>query len=329
MWDVQQYSNPMVRQDLPVCSLSGFAGLLRKQHAHRVLQVLIFMIFAHTSASPVYGELAYRSDFETGDIRSKSSNPNGWIRQTMDAAYPGGAYSYSDQVLTSDGGVGPRAGKYFLRFEVRDGDNPLEKTFNPRAQLRLHRDAYEIKYDVTHWIGWSTYLPSAEFAPAYSAVLAQLAINKDKVFWNLRYSPDKGAFAHVAWHWAGGTKRTQIESSAGALGYKNPIPAYYDEWIDWRMEIRVSNDSSGKLILWQRRPEQTRSFTKVAEYNGPIGRQSGDGHAFILDVYGGGNFPLVAYHDEVRITNSTIGSADDVDIPTGDSPPKAPVLLQE
>jgi hypothetical protein len=301
--------------------------LFRNLHAHRALQVLIVMIFAHTSAAPVYGELAYRSDFESGDIRSKSSNPNGWIRQTMDAAYPGGAYSYSDQVLTSDGSIGPRAGKYFVRFEVRDGDNPLEKDFNPRAQLRLHRDAYAMEYGVTHWIGWSTYIPSGKFDPSYSAVLAQIFVNGAWPMWHLSYQPGLGAFTNVGWYNESGA-RTQITSSEGGLGRQNPIPAYKDEWIDWRLEVRVSNDSNGKVVLWQRR-ERSNTFTKVADYSGPIGRASGDGHAFAIDIYGGGNYPLVAYHDEVRITNERIGSADEVDIPTDVSAPKAPVLIEE
>lgn len=325
---VQQNSKQVVRQDLVAEALSGFAGMSRYLHAHRVLQVMIVMIVAHFGAGPVYGELAYKSDFESGAIRSKSSNPDGWLRQTMDATYPGGAYSYSDQVVASDGSVRPRAGSNFVRFEVRDGDNPLNKDFNPRAQLRLSPFAYEIDYGVMHWIGWSTYLPSAEFNPAHTSILSQIFINGDDTapVWVLEYKPNLNALTHLAWHYPAGV-RTKHESSDNGFGYRNPIPMYKDEWIDWRLEIHFSNDSNGKLILWQRR-ERESNFTKVAEHIGPIGRQSGDGHSFLLDVYGGGNWPLVAYYDEVRITNSKIGSAEEVDIPTGESPPKAPVLLE-
>jgi hypothetical protein len=331
MWYVKQDSKLMVRQDLHTEPLSRSAGLLRNLHANRVLLALIVMIVAHISVPPVYGELAYKSDFETGAIQNRSSNPDGWIRQTMDAAYPDGNYSYSDQVVDSDGNVRPRAGKHFVRFEVRDGDNPLEKDFNPRAQLRIAPETYEIDYGVTHWIGWSTYLPSGEFRTTHSTIVAQIFVNGVRdggPMWLLTYRPDRDAFTHTAWYYKSG-ERTQHESSDGAFGYRNPISAYKDQWIDWRLEVHVSNDSNGKLILWQRRGQTSNSFTKVAEHNGPIGRQNGDGHAFALDIYGGSNYPLVGYHDEVRITNSKIGSAEEVDIPTDVPTPKAPLLLEE
>lgn len=266
---------------------------------------------------PSHSELAYKSDFETGAIQSKSSNPDGWLRQTMDAAYPGGTYAYSDQVITSDGSVAPRAGKYFVRFEVRAADNPLANDFNPRAQLRLSPAAYEIDYGVTHWIGWSTYLPSRQFRPTNNTFLAQIfinGVNDGGPMWMLKYNGANDSFQTTAWYYEAGV-RTQHDSSAGGLGWRNPISAHKDEWIDWRLEVRASNDSKGKIILWQRRPRVSASFTKVAEHSGPVGRQPGDGHSFILDVYGGNNWPLVAYHDEVRITNARIGSAEAVDIP--------------
>ena len=326
MWYGRKNSGLMIRQDLPAAPTLRFVGMLRNLLAHMGLQVLVVMIVAHIGAAPVYAELAYKSDFESGAIRSRSSNPDGWARQTMDAAYPGGAYSYSDQVVDSDGSVKPRAGKYFVRFEVRDGDNPLAKDFNPRAQLRLSPDAYEMDYSVTHWIGWSTYLPSG-FKPSYSTILAQIFVNNGPSIWHLSYQPSMDAFKHTAWYYDNG-ERTQITSAVGELGARNPISVHFDEWLDWKMEIKLSNDSNGKLTLWQRRQGEN-SYTQVAQYSGPIGRQSGDGHAFLLDVYGGGNYPLVAYHDEVRITNARIGSANDVDIPSGDWRPKAPVLLEE
>jgi hypothetical protein len=144
----------------------------------------------------------------------------------------------------------------------------------------------------------------------------------------LKYNPKQAAFNHAAWYFNSG-ERTQHETSDDGFSYRNPISAYKDEWIDWRLEIRISNDSNGKLILWQRRGQESNSFKKVTEHSGPIGHQSGDRYSFMLDIYGGGNWPLVAYHDEVRITNAKIGSAEEVDIPTGVSPPEPPVLLEQ
>lgn len=289
-----------------------------------------------TGPSPPQNPPAYLSAFETiedgGVAQDKLENPDGWLRQTMDAACPGGAfcqeatdYSYSDQIKTSDGSVSPRSGSKFLRFETRNGDNPLESVYNPRAQYVLWRDTYEFVDGsaTTHWAQWSMYIPSANFSVTYDTILTQS--QTDVVGghpWILYYNPTlggSGAHKLVAWNWPNGVKN-QIDHQQ--LGNTNPITAYFDEWVDWRITIVYSNDENGRLKLEQRRPGQTSAWTTVADYSGPLGRDSGYTYNFKLDLYGGikkdinaGESPLIVYFDEVRIQNSTDGTIDDVEIP--------------
>jgi hypothetical protein len=303
--------------------LAGF--FLRSGHATNTATVTITDYDVTNSPNLVdnfsTAAMNYYSDFETGTIQDRNETHDGWLRQTMDAANPGGSYSYSDQVLQSDGAVSPRAGDYMLRLETRAGDNPLLGDFSPRSQVVVWKDAYEIPYtgSQTHYIGWSTYLPSSDFNPSDTMRTAQIHINdaQPAYVWQFSYDSALGAYKSLAWYYPGGGNAQELIRNS-QLGNQNPITAYFDEWVDWRIEIRISNNANGRLILWRRRAEITNTYTKVVDYSGPLGRRSGDGHAFMVQIYGGpheggSEWPIIAYHDEIRISNSAIAVKEDVD----------------
>ena len=103
-----------------------FKSLFRRYASFLVPVLCASALGSPTSSAAERGELAYKSDFETGAIRSQSSNPDGWLVQTIEThelcQEAGKDYSYATNVVTSDKGILPRAGQYMLRLEVREGD---------------------------------------------------------------------------------------------------------------------------------------------------------------------------------------------------------------
>jgi hypothetical protein len=298
-----------------------------------------------TSSAAEGGELAYKSDFETGAIQNKSSNPDGWMVQSIETHElcqdPGKDYSYATNVVTSDNEILPRAGQRMLRIEVREGDygvgNPCGKS-NERANLKIAPELAEahIQYNTTSWVGFSIYLPSAENSPDYTEILAQLSTyppQANQIAMIFSYRPESAgdttptSFRIQCYSWEDFDSKNQCVSTKSGVGGQNPIDAHLDEWLDFRLEIKL-HETDGVLKLWSRRPTSTDDFTLEVDYSGPFGGANLDALGS-LSIYGGGGFPLVAYFDEYKITNSKIGSAEDVDTPTGVLRPRSPVLLEE
>lgn len=298
-----------------------------------------------TSSAAEGGELAYKSDFETGAIRSKSSNPDGWMVQSIETHElcqdAGKDYSYATNVVNSDNGILPRAGNHMLRIEVREGDygvgNPCGRT-NERANLKIAPGLTEahIQYNTTSWIGFSIYLPSEENSPTYTEILAQLSMYPppaNQIAMIFSYRPDSAgdttptSFRLQCYSWEDLETKNQCATTRSGVGGQNPIDAHLDEWLDFRLEVKL-HETNGVLKLWSRRPTLTNDFTLEVDYSGPFGGANLDALGS-LSIYGGGGFPLVAYFDEYKVTNSRIGSAEDVDTLTGVSRPRSPVLMEE
>jgi hypothetical protein len=262
----------------------------------------------------------------------------------MDETYPNQGYEYSDNVVTSDGTVQPRAGNHFVRLEVRDGDNPLAVEFNPRSNLLQPGVMKEthIPHNTTGWIQWSVYIPDQANEPDYAEIQTQVnpypdVIGGHMLIFSRRHgipsTSTPNSMRMQGFYWTTNPdKRVQIDSAAGEFGRSNPIPIYYDEWVDFRIELKA-HDVNGRCILWQRFPERDNVWTKVLDYSGPLGYPDQGSYRISQSSYGGGNFPRILYLDEVRITNARIGSAEDVEIPRrvvqGGSRPVPPVLLDQ
>jgi hypothetical protein len=322
----------------------SFRFLFRRYDSFLVLVLCASALVSPTSSAAERGELIYKSDFETGAIQSKSSNPDGWLVKSIEThelcQEAGKDYSYATNVVTSDNSILPRAGQHMLRLEVREGDygvgDPCGKT-NERANLKIGTGLKEahIKYNTTSWVGFSIYLPSAENSPTYTEILAQLAIypaQASQIAMIFSYRPkDPGdttptSFRLQCYSWVDFNTRNRCATTKTGVGGQNPIDAYFDEWLDFRLEIKL-HEKDGVLKLWSRRPTLTDDFILEAVYNGPFGGADLDALGS-LSIYGGGGFPLVAYFDEFKITSSNVGSAEDVDPPIIGSRPVPPVLLE-
>jgi hypothetical protein len=295
--------------------------------------------------------LIFRSDFESGAIQAVNTNPDGWNRQTMDAvcddagiACPDprdpprcyrtqscpATHSYSDTVVTSDNGVTPRAGNFMARLEVRDKDCPIGEdpcvTTAERSQLKQgSTTSFHMPYDTTCWVGWSSYMPSTEFSPNYTTYNMQLDLYPDPStqihMVQFTYRPKNAGdttptsmrlqcYVHTD-----ESNGSQCATSSTGVGYDNPIDVHLDEWMDWRIEVKMNQTSGAVLKLWSRRAEVTDSFTLQANYTG--GQLGLAGKTLVLNtqVYGGGGFPLVEYFDEYRVTCDGTGTMTDVDAP--------------
>ena len=90
-------------------------------------------------ADRIPGTELFRADFETGDLRQ----------------WDGVQRVAPDRIQVVEDPV--EQGRYAARFEVRDGDNPIDE--NDRAEVQLATD--EAEGDV-RWYGWSTM-----FAPGF------------------------------------------------------------------------------------------------------------------------------------------------------------------
>jgi hypothetical protein len=307
------------------------------------------------------GEAVYVSSFETGAIQDQNVSPDGWNEQTMLSncpghlyCVPGRDYSYSSQVLPSatDTGVGtvlPRAGNYFWRAEIREGDNPLDGDHSPRSQLKIgSQSPGRIKYGVKSWVQLSIYRPSARASvfdnedltlfqmSFYPEPTDQSLIAMQFEYVNNAHAPSKGwtGEGHIfTLRYFDGNSVVLVPHAD--LGRSNQIPTFADEWVDWRLELK-SHATNGEAKLWYRRPEAENVWVQVVDIkssdNVEIGWVGKD-YLSSISCYGGPHTPpvdgsvyvpsIVCYFDEFRVSDETAGTIESVEITS--SPQVSPV----
>jgi hypothetical protein len=278
---------------------------------------------------------------------------------------PGTDYSYTDQVLTyvNDNLVGPviaRGGDYFYRLELRHGDNPLDGDHSPRTSIKMLRELTQghMDFNVKSWAAWSMYHPAARCEPEWNEdvtimqfafypdpggqgsiplITSQIALQFEYVpIWkaNIRGIDSGYKLNFKAWDTSGPQSTwTEYWVSHADLGNSNTIPAFFDEWVDWRIEIKP-HLTSGIVKMWYRRPSVDNVWVQWVDIAGiPVGALD-HSYLFSLSLYGGPNDylptdtspgaiaeqakfdpPLLLYLDEIRIQDELTGIITDVDPP--------------
>jgi len=183
-----------------------------------------------TPASPpsvLPGREIYRADFETGNLSQWEGN------QSVAA----------DRIRAVTSPV--RQGSYAGRFEVRQGDNPVDA--NDRAELTIDTDESE---GDEYWYGWSTMVDSSVPATQSFQVLMQ---------WHSSTSrrPPVTFFAQgnemVLWIHPHSGPQNQINFTRAWHG---PLPR--NVWQDIVMHVKWSgSDSVGFIELWVNGVRQT------------------------------------------------------------------------
>jgi hypothetical protein len=214
--------------------LSNLCGLL--------LAVLLLNNTANSAT--VDPKLLFLSDFETGNIQSPASNPDGWSEQSC--------YPYSFEVVTSP----VRAGNYAIKIFLSQNDEYLCFGAVPpdlnwaRAQI-VKSDPSETKltYHAGNWIGYSVFLP-ADFPPNAEVMLFE--------FWQsiIHAMKENGTeIIHDRW----GATDTKTPDGTADLYTGTPSKGV---WVDWIIYCYASWESDGVLKVW-------RNGNLVVNKNGP------------------------------------------------------------
>ena len=213
---------------------------------------------------------------------------------------------------------------------------------NERSQIviRDNQTNHHIQYNQTHYWQMSLYLPSEYMGvgggnptdPNLAVQNYGTNLMENKMYGNgdpVQHScwmfflrcPKEGmgsgvgpwpkwSFTNAGWYVINPNtpqeEKIQIESTETGMGYKNKIPVYMDEWLDFRAEVRLDANltGNGRYHLWMRRAQYETDYTKVVNYDGPIGRL-GSTCTSQMKIYGGGfknpPYALVAYFDAFRL----------------------------
>lgn len=170
----------------------------------------------------VAGTELFRADFETGDLRQ-------W--DGVQAVAGHGIRVVDDPVAQ---------GRHAARFEVRDGDNPIDA--DDRAELQLASG--EAEGDL-RWYGWSTM-----FAPDFPSIDGFQVVTQ----WRPRNAdgpPSMGFYV------TGDRIRLQVNPyDAEGVPARPPViewtgPLDRGAWLHFRMRVRWSGDDArGAIDLW-------------------------------------------------------------------------------
>jgi hypothetical protein len=123
------------------------------------------------------GSSDFVGTFETGQIQTSGTTPDGFLVQTFNGSTyvgvtdggAGPASGYDTRVVGSEvvGGVtvNPRKGSYFARSEISYSKNYTTYNGNsgadkPRSNITMSKDALRTAFDDENWLGFSIFLPS-------------------------------------------------------------------------------------------------------------------------------------------------------------------------
>lgn len=267
---------------------------------------------AQTGGLDIPGNTIWTGDYETGG----TSQWSGCQR----------AATYSIQV----GSGRVRQGSYAARYEVRDGDTPIDS--NERSECQKGTGEVE---GSDRWYSWSTYF--------------------DDGFPTSNASPN-GWFTFSQWHGNASTgsppvalylengqivlKLHRQSSPASYVGiitpWGTPFAGHAGRWTDFKMHIKWSaSDSVGTVELWMDGVKQTMNWPQggnAAAYGG-VGSSivrsrtliPGYGAYYKQGIYrdGGTSGTAVVYQDAFRITDGAGG----VQEPTPPPPPSATITV--
>lgn len=242
--------------------------------------VLLLLLRAPALAGTGGGVLLHECDFDAGVIDG--------VRGDADRAGAHSAYVVSDPV---------REGRFAVRFELRPGDPPANRSF--RAELTFPPDSMETE----RWYRWSVFLPRGFTADPIPDIIAQWhGVPDEDRGEPLRHPPLRVRRHDDRWELTlCSDPRPAFESGDHRLDTTLVLGRVEEQrWTDWLFHVRWSHGPGGYVRGWI-------DGAEVVRYAGPVGYDDRRGPFFKWGIYKPGwksgrgpRLRRVLYFDEVR-----------------------------
>ncbi len=205
--------------------------------------LVIALVFAllFSSKKPAIGPTRFESSFESGDVRCRWCNPDGWRIADLSGQ--------SDAIVVGQD-FPVRDGSYSLRIQA-NYDDPWDP--KPRVELSSHAQSF-FKKNTEYWVGLSIFLPddgSYEFDSQMEILLQVHGLNDDC---------DAGGMGPMAairpkdgrWRWDVRWDPAECMGSTPAGQTMIDIgPQELGKWTDFVARFVFSHEDDGVTQVWR------------------------------------------------------------------------------